>query len=105
MKKWCSSYTITPTAIVLLSIFIVAAVLAFIGPEPTNIVAFVVAVVVVTVPVAGRVSAGRGSSLKTVRERQEEFPAKDRNLGDDRVDPSVEAKAWALEQQRYRERG
>ncbi len=104
MKKWYSSYTITPAAIVLLSIFVVGAVLAFVGPEPTNIAGFVVAAIVVVIPVAGRISAGRGVALKTLRERQEEFRPKHRDIGDDRVDPSVEAEAWALEQQRYRER-
>lgn len=105
MKKRLSSYGITPAAIVLPFIFVIAAVLAFLAPEPANIVGFIVAIIVVTVPVAGRASAGYGPSLKTLRERQDEFPAKHRGSDDERADPSTEAEAWARERQRYRERG
>lgn len=104
MKKWLSSYTITPTAIVLLPIFIVAAVLAFVAAQPINYIGFIVAVIVLSAPVLGRMSGGRGLALKTLRERQEEFPAKRRNQGEDGADPSVERDDWARERQRYRER-
>jgi hypothetical protein len=100
-----SAYKLTPGAIVLLVIFIASAVLAFVASSPANMVAFVIAVIVASVPVVGRVSAGRGTLVKNLPERQEEFPAARRRGEGERVDPSAESDAWARERRRYRERG
>jgi hypothetical protein len=102
--KWLSSYRITPAAIVLLAIFVAAAVVAFVAPYPANVVGFIIAIFVVALPLVGQISGGRGGlPTKSLDDRRREFAAKPRRTTEN-VDPAIEAEAWEVERQRYQER-
>jgi hypothetical protein len=60
MKKRLSSYTITPAAIVLVAVFVVAAVVAFVGAWPFNAIGLLVAISVLALPFVDQISGGRG---------------------------------------------
>lgn len=101
LKKWISSYSITPLGWVILIVGIVALVLTGLGPASAQVPAFIVAAGVGVLLIAGGLSGGAyGRSTKTLQDRRAEFGPRPIRPEDEIAAPAEGEQLWQRERER-----
>ena len=106
LKQRLRSYRITLVGWLVIAVVAGGLILAGVGPASAQRPAFMVAVGVLGVALAGSLSGGAlGRSTKTLADRRAEFGPARRDSHEDDTEPSADAQAWQRERERRAARG
>lgn len=107
-NKSARRYAIELHSMVFLALLAVSIVVAGVGPHTAQVVAFVVAVIVLLTLLGNSLPLGvrGGRTPKSLAERQAEFHPQSRDAADDAAPLSGQGQAalWQRERERYRDR-